>query len=990
MLVTLERRVQILAISGNFEPTEFENPPRLSIVHGQSVHDTHLSQIMLSHQELAGLIRTLFPNNPLPDDPEQSSSGLLSNSAPPSTTSSSTLQPDSHNVGSGASSIGPNYSASSIYSDVTITGNVLLPPPLHTDNVTDRLFHGAAHCLENALGLDLNQVASRLWKLHAQLHAIAKRGIGNAAVDPLERSRWAVFQVTSSGIAVLNAASQSSDLLARDDGIQTPSSTTSDYATLKKAIITLLKIPGDRQLPTPDHSRSFTQIQDSLRVLFEDALASSRLSMDFLKVHHWHHCLEVYSRITFDSDGRNIVKDVLADVAMQLKNNIHTFVKQAEVGEALARSLHSLDKQQKKTILKLENRRNALRIKMWYLHDVKHSSTYEEALLVTKALRAMSSPKRSKQPGSTFSWARQRLRGTQSQERAEAQALEAMTAPKDRGGRRKLADDQVEMTSRWLTRTGVENLCTGEERIHRYCYQVQKSVDRLAGASLLESPVLWSSHLFKREKAALDARNPRGTHASIKPFSYGGSRISLTPGHHGLPPVSSPVNVGAATFGQSGYVPSILTSNANTSTAGIPYSPNVFSNLQPSNLGARAGRSNASEQTSLKAANAADESFVQNVKNVLYGLLTSDLGYLLWASGSETDTWINKVALEERTAEKSPSATVRSSLEVQTGENQGQAESNSAYGTQNQVQADAHVNGNSFDFSEAYQVLLRRMSTTHDPFIKLEMIWQLEKLVIQSIEAGPNSQIATEALTQNAMSGPQLEPMVRSKSVPRTQATSLEEVVANCTERRAEALRTTPPTDRAVSTDAIVNQLFIIFGTPELRPTNLFLTLQYIAAFIPLHTLDHTPHGEAFWNCSLAALALKEDLTNSTVRRAAEITNAHISTAKLASPPYPSQQEAANLWLIAAKEGSPVAARELGLFYLTHPHLLPQRVTKPLSMAKDVFKSARGGDSTGVDDNKERGGLNALTFDVVYHWMVIASNGGDAEAKAFLRQSGNG
>ena len=124
------------------------------------------------------------------------------------------------------------------------------------------------------------------------------------------------------------------------------------------------------------------------------------------------------------------------------------------------------------------------------------------------------------------------------------------------------------------------------------------------------------------------------------------------------------------------------------------------------------------------------------------------------------------------------------------------------------------------------------------------------------------------------------------------------------------------------------------------------------------------------------------------MRRAAEITNAHI-TNRLTSPSYPSQQEAANLWLVAAKEGSPVAARELGLFYLTHPDLLPQRVTMPLSKARDVFKSAKASDG-GVGNDKERGALDPLTFDVVYHWMEIAANGGDAEARAFLRQSGSG
>jgi len=42
-----------------------------------------------------------------------------------------------------------------------------------------------------------------------------------------------------------------------------------------------------------------------------------------------------------------------------------------------------------------------------------------------------------------------------------------------------------------------------------------------------------------------------------------------------------------------------------------------------------------------------------------------------------------------------------------------------------------------------------------------------------------------------------------------------------------------------------------------------------------------------------------------------------------------SMQEAAQMWTITAKEGDPVAERELAIFYLTHPELV-ERVTAPL------------------------------------------------------------
>ena len=109
---------------------------------------------------------------------------------------------------------------------------------------------------------------------------------------------------------------------------------------------------------------------------------------------------------------------------------------------------------------------------MWYISDVRHSGTYEEALLVTRALRSMATSKRSKHLDSLTNRARQRLQGSAFHKRAEAQTLEAITAPGNYGGLSKLADEQIEITSRWMTRESIKNFCRGEERIHRFCYEI--------------------------------------------------------------------------------------------------------------------------------------------------------------------------------------------------------------------------------------------------------------------------------------------------------------------------------------------------------------------------------------------------------------------------------------------------------------------------------------------------------------------------------------
>lgn len=1020
MLVTLERRVQILAISNCFEPSEHDASQRpLEESHVKFTQGVGAYELMLSHQDIAGLVHTLYPSNQVPKNPEDHLAATQA-SAPPSTTSSSTLRPGSSDVGSRASSMGPNYSGSSINSEATITGNPPVRPQGLSENLSLGMSGNEADTSTDNPEADPNKLAWQLWTLHAKLQVIVKN-TADQTVGAGSPSRWAIFPIHPNGRVILKPSMPLNGLFASDMNMDQSIGSVSNIWILKEAIVTLLANQSRNEDGNPKCTQSPALLHDSLGVLLEGALAESRLSMDFGAAHYWHKCLNIYSNLTNSPGGTIAIQNLLNSVGKELQTSIDHCIERAQASESLIRSLSFLSTQQTTLLALLEGRRRALRIKMWYVSDVRHSSTYEEALVVTRALREMSGLKRNKQQGSTFNWARQRLRGALSQERADAQTLEAMTASRDCGGRAKLSDDQVEMTSRWLTRTGIENFCRGEERIHRFCYEIQKSVGKLAGSSLLESPVLWSSHLFKREKAAFDPRNPRAGVGSSSglysppSFSYGGPWTSPTSTQYSLAPMTSPVSVGAHTSGRGHslgiptgghnvFTPPSVTPGSRPTVPSINHPHSTNGNITMTRPGSRYDGDDTTERTSLKKTARSKELLVKSIKDALYGLLASDLGYLLWDQGSETDAWITKAAAEQQNDEKAAMDTVRSSLEVQTGEPQQNDLTPHSGGIDSQnlqshgmPNADLAVHESNFGFSEVYGVLLHRMSATSDPFIKLEMLSQLEKLVVLSLHDSTNLNNNNGPSTHNRTIELQSESMSRTKSVPRTKATSLEEVVANCTERRAGTLRgATLTLSSIISTDAIVNHLLTIFRTSHLRPTNLFLSLQYIAAFIPPTTLDHTAHGAAFWNCALAALALKEDLCASTVRRAADITNAYIAT-KPTSPPFPPHQEAANLWLVAAKEGSPVAARELALFYLTHPDLLAQRVTMPLSRTREVFKSRSGGGdggsgggssaSAGEKRERERGGtLDPLTFDVVYHWMEIAANGGDEVARTFLRQ----
>lgn len=808
-----------------------------------------------------------------------------------------------------------------------------------------------------------------------------------------------------------------------------------------------------------------------LKHLFESVMSHCNANFDFTNSLFWWKNIQLLDRLSSNPYNLDYLNTILEAMAIDLRASIDDLTKATEQNRAWCHFLHRVQKFQKQDLYNSENARKALRVKMWYVSDVKHSVPYEDALYVTRALRAMTSSSRMKQPGSISNWARHRLRNSAGQDRSEAQTLEALAAHRDHGGISKLADEQVELTSRWLTRNSIENFCKGEERIHRFCFEVQKCVNKLAGLNLLDSPVLWSSRLFGREKLMFDARLPASrnydypnrnstTHAyasnhsafmSPQP-SY--SSFALPPGPYGLRSDNN-----ANHFGRIWNLPKATESNPTSPATKSKIGHSGMTSLQ---LPSAAQQSSASPSHISSYRNIPEEvinakkSFTHQIKKILYSLIISDLGYLLWTQGSETDAWINFQQSNEAPLHKEPQqvpldAVERNGMRKTRVSNPTSSESDHSASTFREhqqskitlsqhkgvhspqeainipdppISSDTQINNSKdqsnespFPYSDAYKDLLEKFSLSPDPYNKLQILSELEALVLNSILDISNPQAMTEL--QSRSTDPHLGPGSyvngRSIGVPRTKATSLEEVIANCTERRAGTLKleaprgaigisqSNRPSLEPLNTDSIINALLAIFCNPSLRPRTLYRDLQFIAAFTPPSILDQTSQGKAFWEAGLAALALKEDLCASMITRASQITNYHISASK---PTFHSAdpilanttlRDAAQLWLITAKEGSPVAARELGLFYLTHPELL-SRVTLPFSKAKEVFRSIISGDlrgggvggglGGGGGGGGATGGLDALTFAVVFHWMELAANGGDRDARDFLKENG--
>ncbi|KAL8638563.1 MAG: hypothetical protein Q9228_004291 [Teloschistes exilis] len=991
--------------------------------------------LMLSAHDLAGLLRSLFPHLSRATSPDN-----------PSTAGSSTLVPDFFQWGKGDRSSTTTLSrSSSAGAKDTKSGylsSLSLKSGTNYSGVNSVAETGIRH-LESS-----NQALIQTYRyLTSNLPWLP------TSMSELSNTEWAFLDTNASGEVCIRA--MRTGMLEESDRVFDGNAQQST-GDLQRAITRLLT-QEDECISGLDQF-SLTE-KDAVKVVLEQlikaAVDRATLTSNYLELHFWWQMQNTLHSFDGPIDG------ILRSISDACRQNIgfdQGFAAQMQQRLFLISSL--LQKQG--LALRYERRqRKALRLKMWYTSDVRHSSTFEDAVHVTQALRAMANTSRSKQTSGVAHWARNRLRNVKGHDRSTAQTLEALTEPNHHSGTSKLNDEQVERTTSWLTRNSVENFCRGEERIHRFCLEIRKCINKLTGSTLLESPVLWSSRLFEHEKRIFHRKTQANYHQPI-PKMNGNLPGSPSPNPSAYSAITSfpPAAELSPRWEPSGQFPEATLLGISGNSAhlddfapkepirSLPYrtshTPIVPSDIASFSLPAAY---ESRQGLSRKALDGRREDFLAEMKSGFCSLILSDLSYLLWPSGSETDVWITHSSLEEPRTLQEPDDRVvataaKSRAEPTRSRNAGrdlrlllmsataaQQDSKSTWRveeTATQWMTKASPNDKSdlatiqrFPYRASYKSILEKFSLSHDPHTKLRMLQELEALASCSIQESmvPAKDNGRRSRMGNVMSLKRFNS--RSLSVPRTKATSFEEVIANCTERRAGTMKFTksirapsvpPGENESFGTDEIVNILLTIFRDPDLRPRTLFRDLQFIAALVPAEILDQTAQGKAFWDAGLAALALKQELCDAMIVRATDITTYHIARSASTSPPPPPPPtslhgnnnnnnnnllihtdlaDAAPLWIIAAKEGSATAARELGLLYLTHPTLLPPTTMLPFSKPKEVFKAVGGAgkEGAGAKERKE-GRLDPVTFAVVFHWMEVAANGGDRDARDFLRGNG--
>ncbi|KAI9822419.1 MAG: hypothetical protein M1827_000138 [Pycnora praestabilis] len=825
-----------------------------------------------------------------------------------------------------------------------------------------------------------------------------------------------------------------------------------------------------------------------LLTMLEAAMNQCQARSDFIAAHSYWKTLQQLRRLSSVSLTRDGYAPLLHYFSRGLRDSLSKSASAIEEAEAwfvwLKQSQQRHDQAIEEMILGFKN----LRDKMWYVTDVKNSARYEEARNVTMALKMMGQPLKSSQ-GKLNTTPRSRNIARSATNnflmKSEAQIMEIMTASAEQGGPNKLADEQAEVTLKWLSQFGIENFCKGEERIHRFCLEIDKCVTKLVGDGMMDGPVLWSSELYNRDKRILDSARQKGDLflTSAGTLSIAGEEDfemdARRPGSRSLDFVSRPSprdlrSMSALNQSQQSFDSGRWSTARSSSTTDVMDSQDYFGAASPvftidssttfwspfqtqalspaSTSSLRPRTANTANDTVLlrqaENSNIDKRRFLGDLKSTLTGLLLSDLGSIVWSRGCETDAWFSgdlgeeclQRKEEERRKRKKASANKRSlrrlkgmrgaqrsgpletlgrtergqlaapiaTLEHAAPESQSAEENSSSSdvtATSSGMSAAKKAGLMEFPYNIAFRHLLRRFSTHPNPFTKLQALYELELLIIASLtsRAGQTYVSRREASipaskTSNLESIGETDGRENTSQIGR--AKNLDEAIANCEERRSYtmacggvSLPFRPSSDTRSphgppSTDMIVDVLQGLFHDSSTRPKTLFRDLQYIASFVPAHILDKTDRGKAFWDAGLAALGVKQEVCRTMVEIADDIVAYH--TKNRGQPPAKrsdqsdelarfGMEDAAKMWTITAKEGDPVAERELAIFYLTHPDLLP-RTTLPLTMPRNTFKAEmmyrRNEDPTRSDPH---------TMCVALHWMELSSQGGDKLARKYLR-----
>lgn len=876
---------------------------------------------------------------------------------------------------------------------------------------------------------------------------------------------WAIFSVSADGKRLTSGLF--SDCLSdgmpnssSDDDMQSTAwGIEGNYEALQTAIVKLVDECPVGDNVDDDYQGLVSSVHDmqigsqSLKQRFDRAMNHCHYESDFIGAHYWWNAGQQPVRTVTGSgpqlDSDSWILGPMHASCVRSLNKAKTVTERCERDfVALDRNMQRLQKTVKDTMATVTKIRN----KMWYMTDVKNSMRYEDAKHLALALKTMVYSARlfKNAPADSRSRGGARGFGGSLLQKPELQVMDVIKAASSQGGPNKLSDEQVDLTRKWLSHNSIDNFCRGEERIHRFCYEVKTSINRLVGETMAETPALWASELFQKERAKFEGSAPRSfvglSHPNKRPFSlasqdsgyntapsYAGSNSRAAPSvskfSSDLPALqslfsdkrrvsrdsSSVTDTSSIMGGSSGRAPSTTTGDSCSTIWSSPRPPTHYAasasslySRPPSMLSetmTQPSRQKERTKTHEKSA------FLDELRQTLASLLLTDLGSPVWSCGSETDAWFGNALdqkriqtqmekrariqrfydeYDERTSRfalrRMPASRRSRSLEP-TEMSRQQVPESSTTGDEKPVYSDPQP---PFSYGVVFRRLVEVFSRHGNPFVKLKTLRELRELVIASLSTSYGDRFPVKS-HEKSTTAQRKRAASYSNSRPRSGGSRTEEDgLQTPTSPAAESVVFgSRPSDYAATPTAneIVETLRGLIL--EVKPKTVFRDLQFISAFVPSEILNKTDSGTAFVQFGLAALSLKDEVCNSMVEIADQIVSYELTRRH---PPLGTEfqrhshsrpghaiEDAAGMWIITAKEGNPVAQRELAILYLTHPELLP-RVTLPLTLPRDTFKAEM------MYRRDEDSKSDPQSMCLALHWMQLSANGGDGLARNRLRE----
>ncbi|KNG51826.1 hypothetical protein TW65_01018 [Stemphylium lycopersici] len=654
-------------------------------------------------------------------------------------------------------------------------------------------------------------------------------------------------------------------------GSRNPYNSTPGHSQLTNMIASQRNVSARR---SPQYPRSHSNPQAGekqennsvLVTMLETAMYQCQARSDFVNAHMYYKTLQSLRRLSSPTLVKNGYAALLNYFSRGPRDLLSKAANAIEEFEAwfvwLKQSQERSDGMVNEMMLTFKN----LRDKMWYITDVRTSKPYEDARNVALALKIMDQQSKTlnaKGPSGS------RSRNVNSFLRQnEAQLVDLMSASQDFGGPNKLSDEQSEITLKWLMQYGVENFCKGEERIHRFCLEVDKCVTKVIGEGLLDGPVLWASDLYKRDQQILESgrqkgdlfltgvgtlsiagdeeyethgragsRNPdfsqRPSHGSLRSAANRNGSSSFEQSPWGRNPMDSPDYFGAS---------SPVLSIDPMATFWSPFQTQAQSPTNATSIRPRTASSSKGTVMLKQSATVNEDKrrFMLDLKQTLTGLLLSDLGTMVFANGSETDSWFGGDLLDDcierrdeeerkrknKLAKKKSTKNIRKQTPDQRSvplEALGRTERSSAAPPvatfQHAAASDAHLSagehsstssdatsrsaGNTtakraglmeFPYNVAFQRLLSRFQTHPNPYSKLHALYELELLIIASLSSrtgrsyNNNRRETLPPVPQSPTLGAMPELSSREPATQVSRAQNLEEAIANCEERRSQSM----------------------------------------------------------------------------------------------------------------------------------------------------------------------------------------------------------